>query len=224
IFKPFLLGNAEKSLNSMFVRTYGMLNMHNSEVFKDLFIELKRYYTGGNINLEEVLNDFSARLLERVFQIINPHYHFSEEYLECVGKYIDQLKSFGDVPRKLKIQVMKAFIAARTFVQGLTVGRDVANRISKISPNSKCIVSLMKMLYCPYCRGLTSLKPCTNYCLNVMRGCLANQADLDIEWNLFIGRHSVKIVSSTNVKYCYSTSNISELKQSLKYCNRYYNL
>ncbi|CAH2223693.1 glypican-6 isoform X2, partial [Pelobates cultripes] len=126
-----LLGNAEKSLNSMFVRTYGMLYMHNSEVFQDLFIELKRYYTGGNINLEDILNDFSARLLERMFQIINPHYHFSEDYLECVGKYIDQLKPFGDVPRKVKIQVMKAFIAARTFVQGLTVGRDVANRVSK---------------------------------------------------------------------------------------------
>uniref|UniRef100_A0AAV2LMY1 Glypican-1 n=1 Tax=Knipowitschia caucasica TaxID=637954 RepID=A0AAV2LMY1_KNICA len=42
------------------------------------------------------------------------------------------------------------------------------------------------MLYCPYCRGLPGLKPCHNYCQNVMRGCLANQADLDTEWNLFI--------------------------------------
>ncbi|KYO39468.1 hypothetical protein Y1Q_0021110 [Alligator mississippiensis] len=44
----------------------------------------------------------------------------------------------------------------------------------------------MKMLYCPYCRGLPTVKPCNNYCLNVMKGCLANQADLDTEWNLFI--------------------------------------
>nr|XP_021499104.1 glypican-6 [Meriones unguiculatus] len=44
----------------------------------------------------------------------------------------------------------------------------------------------MKMLYCPYCRGLPSVRPCNNYCLNVMKGCLANQADLDTEWNLFI--------------------------------------
>ncbi|XP_010789971.1 glypican-6-like [Notothenia coriiceps] len=42
------------------------------------------------------------------------------------------------------------------------------------------------MLYCPYCRGMPGLKPCHNYCHNVMRGCLANQADLDAEWNLFI--------------------------------------
>lgn len=45
----------------------------------------------------------------------------------------------------------------------------------------------MKMLYCPYCSGQVALKPCQNYCLNVMRGCLANQADLDTEWNNFLG-------------------------------------
>ncbi|KFO37817.1 Glypican-6 [Fukomys damarensis] len=132
-----LLENAEKSLNDMFVRTYGMLYMQNSEVFQDLFTELKRYYTGGNVNLEEMLNDFWARLLERMFQLINPQYHFSEDYLECVSKYTDQLKPFGDVPRKLKIQVTRAFIAARTFVQGLTVGREVANRVSKTYEKDK---------------------------------------------------------------------------------------
>lgn len=103
-------------------------------------MELKRYYTGGNVNLEEMLNDFWARLLERMFQLINPQYHFSEEYLECVSKYIDQLKPFGEVPRKLKAQVTKAFVAARTFVQGLAVGREVINRVSKVITKSffKC--------------------------------------------------------------------------------------
>ncbi|XP_006639058.1 glypican-6 isoform X2 [Lepisosteus oculatus] len=181
-----LLENTEKSLNDMFVRTYGKLYMQNSEVFMDLFTELKRYYTGGNVNLEEMLNDFWARLLERMFQLLNSQYHFTDEYLECISKYTDQLKPFGDVPRKLKAQVTRAFIAARTFVQGLTVGREVANRVSKVSLTPGCIRALMKMLYCPYCRGMPAAKPCDNYCLNVMKGCLANQADLDPEWNLFI--------------------------------------
>lgn len=51
-----------------------------------------------------------------------------------------------------------------------------------------CVKALTRMLYCPYCRGMPGLKPCPNYCHNVMRGCLANQADLDSEWNLFIGK------------------------------------
>lgn len=53
-----------------------------------------------------------------------------------------------------------------------------------------CRVALTRMMYCPYCHGLPGLRPCQNYCHNVMRGCLANQADLDTEWNLFIGKMS----------------------------------
>uniref|UniRef100_A0A8C7WYI9 Glypican 6a n=1 Tax=Oryzias sinensis TaxID=183150 RepID=A0A8C7WYI9_9TELE len=181
-----LLDNSEKSLNSMFTRTYGKLYMQNSEVFQDLFTELKRYYTGGNVNLEEMLNDFWSRLLERMFQLLNSQYHFTDDYLECIGKIADVLKPFGDAPRRLKIQVTKAFIAARTFVQGLMVGREVANRVAKVNVAPACVRALTKMLYCPYCRGMAGLKPCHNYCHNVMRGCLANQADLDSEWNLFI--------------------------------------
>uniref|UniRef100_A0A3Q3JSH6 Glypican 6a n=1 Tax=Monopterus albus TaxID=43700 RepID=A0A3Q3JSH6_MONAL len=181
-----LLDNSEKSLNSMFTRTYGKLYMQNLEVFQDLFTELKRYYTGGNVNLEEMLNDFWSRLLERMFQLLNSQYHFTDDYLECVSKYTDQLKPFGDVPRKLKAQVTRAFIAARTFVQGLMVGREVANRVAKVNVVPACVRALTKMLYCPYCRGMPGLKPCPNYCHNVMRGCLANQADLDAEWNFFI--------------------------------------
>lgn len=127
-----LLENTERSLNEMFVRTYGKPYMQNSEVFENLFAELKRYYTGGNVNLEEMLNDFWSRLLERMFTLLNSQYVITEDYLECISKYTDQLKPFGDVPKKLKSQVTRAFIAARTFVQGLSVGREVAHRVSKV--------------------------------------------------------------------------------------------
>ncbi|KAJ6653790.1 hypothetical protein lerEdw1_008720 [Lerista edwardsae] len=185
-----LLENAEKSLNDMFVRTYGLLYMQNSEMFKDLFVELKRYYTGGNVNLEEMLNDFWARLLERMFRLVNPQYHFSDEYLECVSKYTEQLKPFGDVPRKLKLQVTRAFVVARTFAQGLAVARDVVARVSVVNPTPQGVQALLKMMYCPHCRGLVAVKPCYNYCFNVMRGCLANQGELDTEWNNFIAHQS----------------------------------
>lgn len=125
----------------MFVKTYGHLYMQNSELFKDLFVELKRYYVAGNVNLEEMLNDFWARLLERMFRLVNSQYHFTDEYLECVSKYTEQLKPFGDVPRKLKLQVTRAFVAARTFAQGLAVARDVVNRVSVVS--SLCVFCIL---------------------------------------------------------------------------------
>lgn len=181
-----LLENTERSLNEMFVKTYGKPYMQNSEVFENLFAELKRYYTGGNVNLEEMLNDFWSRLLERMFTLLNSQYVITEDYLECISKYTDELKPFGDVPRKLKAQVTRAFIAARTFVQGLSVGREVAQRVSKVSSTASCIRAQTKLMYCNFCQGMPSVKPCKNYCLNVMKGCLANQADLDPEWNQYI--------------------------------------
>lgn len=58
----------------------------------------------------------------------------------------------------------------------------------QVSSTPACIRALTRMLYCPFCRGMPAVKPCKNYCLNVMKGCLANQADLDPEWNLYIGK------------------------------------
>ncbi|XP_052463010.1 glypican-6 [Carassius gibelio] len=181
-----LLESTERSLNEMFLRTYGKLYLQNAEVFRSLFGELKRYYTGTSINLEEMLNGFWMHLLERVFQLLNSQYLITEDYLECIGKYMEELKPFGHVPKKLRSQVTRAFIAARTFVQGLTVGRDVANRVSKVTMSSACVSGFTKMLYCSYCQGLFTLKPCNSYCLNVMKGCLANPADLDPEWSKYI--------------------------------------
>ncbi|KAI7808363.1 glypican-6b isoform X2 [Triplophysa rosa] len=180
-----LLERTEQSQNEMFIRTYGKPYMQNAEVFQSLFAELKRYYTGGNVNLEEMLNDFWTHLLERMFQLLNSQYVITEDYLECISKYMEELKPFGDYPKKLKSQVTRAFVAARTFVQGLVVGREVANRVSKVTMSPACIDGFTKMLYCSYCNGLSTLKPCKNYCLNVLKGCLANQADLDPEWSKY---------------------------------------
>lgn len=72
----------------------------------------------------------------------------------------------------------------------------------QVSPTPGCIRALMKMLYCPYCRGLPTVRPCNNYCLNVMKGCLANQADLDTEWNLFIGKEHLNSSRNRNVGTC----------------------
>ncbi|XP_032827764.2 glypican-6-like isoform X1 [Petromyzon marinus] len=181
-----LLENSERSLHSMFSRTYGVLYVKHLHLFSDLFKDLRRYYEGAGANLQESLTEFWSRLLERIFALLHPHYELSESYLECVSKNSDELRPFGDVPRKLRPQLTRALVAARAFTQGLALARDTAARVAKVSLSSECIRALTKLWFCPYCRGVPQLKPCRNYCLNVMKGCLANQADLNVEWNNFI--------------------------------------
>ncbi|XP_039521636.1 glypican-4-like [Pimephales promelas] len=183
-----LLSNAEKSLNDMFVRTYGLMYVKNAELFEQFFRDLQRYYSHGSsaVNLDDMLADFWTELLERMFRLVNVQYEFSDAYMECVSRHMEQLKPFGDVPRKLRLQLTRSFIAVRTFTRGLALMPDVVGKVSTVNASPNCVRAAMKMLYCPYCTGQVALKPCKNYCLNVMRGCLANQADLDTEWNNFL--------------------------------------
>lgn len=117
----------------MFVRTYGLLYQQNSFVFTDLFEDLNDYYKGRDINLLDALDRFFSTLFQKMFELLNAQYTFDQNYLQCVTEHMDDLKPFGDVPQKLSIQVKRAFIAARTFVQGLAVGRDVIFEVSKVS-------------------------------------------------------------------------------------------
>ncbi|XP_056456110.1 glypican-2 [Gadus chalcogrammus] len=177
---------SEKSMNQMFTTTYGRLFTQNVRVFQELFSELRKYYSGGSVSLSEVLSDFWSSLVELVFSLVNPQYQFNDDYLECVTKHAEQLQPFGDMPRKLRVQVSRAFIAARALSQGLATGRDIVNKATKLSAGSECARALMRQWYCPLCRGVPTLRPCHSLCLNVMKGCLANQADLDTEWNNFV--------------------------------------
>ncbi|KAG1927404.1 glypican-6b [Pimephales promelas] len=180
-----LLESTERSLNEMFLRTYGKPYLQNAEVFQKLFSELRRYYTAGGVHLEDMLSDFWSRLLERMFALLNSQYLLTEDYLECVGKLTEKLKPFGDVPKKMKTQVTRAFVSARAFVQGLAVGRDVADRVSEVSMSAVCVSGFTRMLYCSQCVALPTLKPCSEYCLQLMKTCLADRAELDPDWTRY---------------------------------------
>lgn len=46
-----------------------------------------------------------------------------------------ELKPFGDVPKKLSVQVKRSFVATRTFTQALNVGRDVIVKMQSVITN-----------------------------------------------------------------------------------------
>ncbi|XP_049889283.1 glypican-1b [Epinephelus moara] len=177
-----LLNRSASSLQENFIPSWGVLYTENSQVFSDLYADLMRYYRGSNVNLEEALNEFWSRLLEKLFYQANKQYFIGDDYLECVSKQLETLRPFGDTPRTMKMTVTRTFVAARSFVQGLVVSGEVVRRVSQVQLSQECMRAMMRMTYCPHCRGMASARPCANYCSNVMKGCLANQADLNTEW------------------------------------------
>lgn len=69
-----MLNRSTLSLQETFTSTWSSVYSENSQVFSDLFTELTAYYRGANVNLEEVLNDFWAKLLEKLFYQANKQY------------------------------------------------------------------------------------------------------------------------------------------------------
>ncbi|KAL0201570.1 hypothetical protein M9458_004757, partial [Cirrhinus mrigala] len=103
---------------------FGPLFSQIAKAFQDLYSDLRRYYRGSNVNLEEALNEFWARLLERLFKALNPQYIIGEEYLECVAK------------QELKTKITRTVIAARTFAQGLVISGEAVRKVSQVGDHS----------------------------------------------------------------------------------------
>lgn len=194
-----LHSRSERSLQEA-LSLLGPLYSQNTRLFTDLYNDLRQYYRGSALNLDETVSEFWSRLLERTIKTSAPtDVGLSEEYLECVARQQETLRPFGDVPRDMKVKVIRAFVTARSFVQGLIVSGEVVRKVSQVSLSPDCTKALMKLVYCPHCRGLASVKPCSNYCSNVMKGCLANQADLEPEWQNLIDT-MIQVASSFSME------------------------
>lgn len=181
-----LMKTSRKDFHEMFLKTYGMLYDTNSFIFKSMFDDLEKYYISGSINLADALENFFQQLYKKMYQVLNGQYVFGEGHLNCIVDYLDEMKPFGDVPKKLTLEVKRSFTATRTFVQALAIGRDVVKNMLEVLPSDDCNRGLMRMTYCPHCRGLPELKPCANYCLNVMEGCLKQHMKLNSEWDTYL--------------------------------------
>ena len=127
-----LLKNSKRDFHQMFLQTYGLLYERNSYIFTDMFHDLEQYYANGNVDLNEALDAFFQRLYQKMFQVLNAQYTFDEVYLKCVGTLMDELKPFGDIPKKLKIEVKRSFVATRTFVQALINGQGVLTSLMQV--------------------------------------------------------------------------------------------
>ena len=84
----------------------------------------------------------------------------------------------GDVV--CEIQTDKAVVSMEVDEEG------VLAKILKIGPKDKCVEALTKMTSCPACQGLPAIRPCSAYCQNVMKGCLAYHAELEDSWDKYL--------------------------------------
>ncbi|XP_044288886.1 glypican-5-like [Varanus komodoensis] len=183
-----LLRFAENHTTSLFETVYRSMSKEAAEPVKELFTDISLYLLGAQTRVEKAFFRFFDSLFPLVYsRLINPGItDLSEEYTECLRLTRQDINPFGRYSKETVTELAKSLRASRTFNQALSVGIEVLNATEHAALTKECSRALVKMQYCPHCQGLTLIRPCEGYCLNVMRGCFASVSELDAPWREYI--------------------------------------
>lgn len=132
-------------------------------------------------NLENVVNEFFKNLFPVAYHhavhhtsTVNITDDFHIDYKNCLIHTYDELQPFGGTPKQVAKSLVHSVGAANLFLRSLNRASQVLASTEELDTeylSPKCKTHLLKMSYCPECKGITKdrLKTCSAYCLNVMR-------------------------------------------------------
>ncbi|XP_004680127.1 PREDICTED: glypican-5 [Condylura cristata] len=183
-----LIRQAENYTSILFCNTYRNMALEAAASVQEFFADVGLYLFGADVNPEEFVNRFFDSLFPLVYNhLINPGVTDSSlEYSGCIRMARRDISPFGNIPKRVMGQMGRSLLPSRTFLQALNLGIEVINTTDHLHFPRECSRALLRMQYCPHCQGLALSKPCTGYCLNVMRGCLAHMAELNPHWHAYI--------------------------------------
>ncbi len=124
----------------------------------------------------------------------------SEDYRECLMGLRPDLtpRPFGDAPHQMAHSLTRALQFPRTFIEALHLGIETINTTDHIGLDTPCSRALTRMRYCGSCDQHVGVRPCRNFCYNVMRGCLATVTEIDRHWNEYVD--AVKALATHHVR------------------------
>ncbi|XP_069013373.1 glypican-5 isoform X2 [Embiotoca jacksoni] len=186
----YLLSFSQGHLSSLLEGTYSSLSRNALPHVNQLFSSLSLYLRGANVSVEASVHQFFNNIFPLVYtRLINPGVEGSlmvgSEMGDCLRMIRQDVNPFGPHPAVMAQELAGALGAGRQLGLALEEGLEVMNATEHATLTKECVKGLVKMVYCSHCRGLTLIKPCVGYCLNVMRGCLASVSELDQPWRRY---------------------------------------
>lgn len=183
-----LMRQAENHTNTLFQESYRTMADHTMDPVRELFTDIGLFLLGSELNVDDIVQRFFDSLFPLVYNhLINPGpSDISSDYAGCLRGASHDTRAFGQAPNILSDQIARSGMSGKLLLQALHLGIEVINTTDHLQMSRECRRALLKMHYCPHCQGLTQSKPCMGYCLNVMRGCLASLAEIDVHWREFV--------------------------------------
>ncbi|XP_026109436.1 glypican-5-like isoform X1 [Carassius auratus] len=191
-----LITFSQNHLTSVFETTYSSLMSPISPHIVCLFTDLSRFLQGtGNVSVETAVHRLFDNLFPLVHtRIVNPGMAGSigedsydgNQLGDCLRMTRQDINPFGPHPKAMADTLASALRAGRMLSLAFGVGLKVMNVTETAELSKECTRALVRMHYCSHCRGLTLIRACSGYCLNVMRGCLASFSELHSPWRQYI--------------------------------------
>lgn len=191
-----LLSFSQSHLISLFEGVYKSLMPSISPHIMCLFTDLSQYLQGtGNVSVETAVQCFFDSLFPLVHtRIINPDMAESvstgasgdSQLGDCLRMTRPDINPFGPHPRMMAAELVSALQAGRALSIAFAVGSEVMNVTETTELSKECVRALLRMNYCSHCQGLTLIRACSGYCLNVMRGCLASLSEIHMPWRQYV--------------------------------------
>ena len=111
------------------------------------------------------------------------HENINPKYLACL-KNISQ-PYVSDYTNEISATIGKLLADFKVYVTSLKLAQKVVSIVKNYRFTPACLTALTRMKHCSFCGGYKNFKPCLNLCMNTLRGCFADVAELDESFKNF---------------------------------------
>ncbi|XP_028400982.1 glypican-1-like [Dendronephthya gigantea] len=171
-------------LQTQYVKTN--IAQYTKPHIRTLFHELRT--SVATKNLQNSTATFFRNFYPVVYQYMVSKKKHPEEYSDCLKDNMQVISPFKDIPQKLTAVLMKKLLPVQRFLRSLQTIRNILGAIDNIELSEECSSALVKMRYCSLCDGFSNVKPCLNYCVDVVSVCLEPYSRVEGKWSSFIGK------------------------------------
>ncbi|CAJ0581346.1 unnamed protein product, partial [Mesorhabditis spiculigera] len=182
------LGTGFTHLDTMFSRTYGRYYQNHQQVFTSFFKQLQAFASPHSVMpVDLVVDSLFEQLYKTLFLLMNPTKKLDITTWSCMRKSLENLHPFGEMPTRVKDGLRRALDGWRIFLSSIDEAHSALGSFLNTTLSEQCAANLARIGDCSMCTQAELAKPCLNLCRNVARGCLAEWAEVDQQWDELAG-------------------------------------
>ncbi|KAH3804942.1 hypothetical protein DPMN_133235, partial [Dreissena polymorpha] len=169
---------------------YGIPTEEHRHIVNNLFLSFEDFLKSNHVLVEESVSKFFDNILPVIYKnvIYRDSKSWTPAHANCLMKHRSEItpQPFGKNPEEIAANLNNALGLSKSYLEALAVILETINNTDNLALENECKNAVVRLQYCSHCRGFIDVKPCNGFCLNVMRGCLSNMAELGSEWNNII--------------------------------------